>query len=207
MRFISRQLCAVLPTTIILLAGCRGTPFEGPPLHLVLDMDDQPKIEASEPSLFFQDRAGMREPVPGTVARGELRTNNAFYQGKDAHGQLIGKNPLRISESLLKRGQDRFNIYCSPCHGASGGGRGIVAVRGIPLGQVPPVDLHNEELQAQPDGHYFDVISNGIRNMYSMRHLVPTSDRWAIVYYIRALQRSQNASFDDLPESEKDRFK
>lgn len=96
---------------------------------------------------------------------------------------------------LLQRGQERFNIYCSPCHGKTGDGKGIIVQRGM----LPPPSFHEARLLQAPDGHFFDVISNGIRNMPTYRHQIPVSDRWAIVAYLRALQRSQNATINDIP--------
>ena len=96
---------------------------------------------------------------------------------------------------LLKRGQERFNIYCAPCHGQTGDGQGIVVQRGY----LPPPSYHQDRLRKMPDGYIFDVITNGVRNMPSYRHQVPVADRWAIVSYLRALQRSQNATINDIP--------
>ena len=101
-----------------------------------------------------------------------------------------------IARDLLKRGQERYNIYCAPCHDQTGSGKGIVVKKGF----LPPPSMHLDRLRESPDGHFCDVISNGIRNMPSYKHQIPISDRWAIVAYVRALQRSQNAKTEDVPE-------
>ena len=137
----------------------------------------------------------MRTPVAGTVARGELRADVEYYTGKDEKGNLVKKSPVPLTMALLKRGQERYNIYCVPCHGGTGAGNGIVVKRGY----LPPPSYHTDLLRGQPDGHFFDVMTNGIRNMASYKSQVPVADRWAIVAYIRALQKSQSAGLEDIP--------
>ena len=184
--------------SIILWAGClQETPSEKPPVHLNPNMDDQPKYEAMEESQFWTDHASMRKPVEGTIARGQLHADRRYFEGKNEDGSLVKKSPLRISEELLKRGQERFNIYCSPCHSRIGDGQGIIIKKGF----LPAPSFHIDRLREVEDGHFFDVITHGIRNMPSYRYQVPVADRWAIVAYIRALQRSQNASAKDIPEN------
>ena len=138
----------------------------------------------------------MRLPVAGTVARGNLRDDAVYYTGKDERGNLIAQSPLATDMNLLLRGQERYTIYCAPCHGAIGDGRGIVVQRGY----LPPPSYHTDVLRKQADGHFFDVMTNGIRNMASYKNQVNVNDRWAIVAYIRALQRSQNAGLADVPQ-------
>jgi mono/diheme cytochrome c family protein len=158
-------------------------------------MDNQPKYQAQEKCEYFADESAMRQPVPGTVAREFLREDSAYFTGIDSNGDTLVNSPVETSMQLLERGQERFDIYCSPCHGRAGDGKGIMVSRGY----VPPPDYHTDRIRNLPDGHIFDVISNGIRNMPGYRHQVPVEDRWAIVAYVRALQRSQNASIDDVP--------
>jgi mono/diheme cytochrome c family protein len=178
------------------LNGCfRGQPSEDPPIHINPNMDDQPKYKAQSESGYFENSATMRQPVDGTVARDELYQDTEYYFGKDANGNLVTENPLEINMQLLKRGQERFNIYCSPCHSRVGDGQGIVVKRGF----LPPPSFHQDMMREKPDGHYFDVITHGLRNMPSYRHQIPVKDRWAIVAYIRALQRSQHAGLSDIP--------
>jgi cytochrome c len=166
-------------------------------------MDDQPKYEAMEESGFFLDKSAMRMPLEGTVARGQLNENTAYYQGKSISGKLINKMPVKLTQQLLERGQKRYNIYCTPCHGLTGAGQGIVIKKGF----LPPPSFHIDRLRDIEDGHIFDVISKGIRNMPSYSYQIPVADRWAIVAYFRALQRSQNATLKDIPEDVKKTLK
>jgi mono/diheme cytochrome c family protein len=189
---------------LLLLAGCyRGEPSTRPPIHLNPNMNDQPKYKAQAPSQFFTDSSAMRLPVEGTVARGDLRADDAFYRGKNKDGTLLKKNPRPLTMELLYRGRERFNIYCSPCHDRSGSGQGIVVQKGF----LPPPTFHQARLREVEDGHIFDVISHGLRNMPSYRHQIPVADRWAIVAYVRALQLSQNARLQDIPPEMRDKIK
>ena len=179
------------------LIGCeRGLPSRKPPIHLNPDMDHQPKFLPQSENDFFADDAAMRVPVPGTVERDFLHEDVRYYSGKDERGRYIEENPAKIDMQLLDRGQERFNIYCSPCHSRAGDGRGIMVNRGY----VPPPSFHQDFLRDTADGFLFDVITNGVRNMPSYSHQVPVDDRWAIIAYIRALQRSRNAAIEDVPE-------
>lgn len=179
------------------LSGCyRGRPSEKTPIHVNPNMDDQPKFQPMERNPFFADEAAMRVPPAGTVPRGWLRLDTEYYTGKDESGRPIEDNPVTVTLPLLQRGENRYNIYCSPCHGKVGDGQGIIVKRGY----VPPPTFHADRLREIEDGHIFDVITNGLRNMPSYRHQVPVDDRWAIVAYFRALQRSQNASREDVPQ-------
>jgi hypothetical protein len=197
----SSWLMLTAKLTLVILAvglidGCfRGEPKEEPPIHLNPNMFKQPKYKAQSESEFFSDGATMRQPVPGTVAADSLRLDNAYYRGRDENDSLLAKMPVPVTMLLLRRGQERFNIYCAPCHGQTGDGQGIVVQRGY----LPPPSYHQDRLRKMPDGHIFDVITNGVRNMPSYRHQVPVADRWAIVSYLRALQRSQNATINDIP--------
>lgn len=192
-RFIMLTIVAILLAAAL---GCtRGRPTENTPIHLNPNMDRQQKYLPQSESKFFVDGMTMRKPVAGTVARGELHEDNAYWRGRDDIDSVIAKIPIPVTMQLIERGQQRFNIYCSPCHGRTGDGRGIVVQRGL----LPPPSFHDERLRKVGDGHIFDVISNGIRNMPSYRAQIPVDDRWAIVSYFRALQRSQNASINDVP--------
>jgi hypothetical protein len=181
----------------LMVGACyRGKPSEDPPIHLNPNMDSQPKYEAQGKSEFYKNKSTMRMPVPGTIARGELREDNAYYNGKSLDGELLYRLPIDINLQVLKRGRERYNIYCSPCHDQIGAGQGIVVKKGF----LPPPSLHLDRLRESPDGHFYDVITNGIRNMPAYKHQIPVYDRWTIVAYIRALQRSQNATLSDIPE-------
>lgn len=192
------------------LTGCRGMKSERAPIHPNPNMDHQQRFEEQEANPFFENGASMRMPVSGTVARGHLRTtaNAPFELGRDASGQFVAANPMDVSAALLARGQERFNIYCTPCHGFVGDGRGIVMAGngGQGFGFVPAPTYHSEFLRGVPDGYIYDVMANGVRSMPSYGHEIAPTDRWAIVAYIRALQRSQDARPDDVPEPERARL-
>ena len=188
--------------TILLIAatnfiGCfQELPSEKPPIHINPNMDNQERYRPQGESAFFIDKSAMRMPVAGTVARGELNENSAYYRGINALGDTIATMPVAVTLPLLQRGQERFNIYCAPCHSTVGDGKGIVVAKGM----LPPPSFHTDLLRGYPDGHIYNVITNGIRNMPSYKHQISVDDRWAIVAYVRALQRSQNAKLEDLTE-------
>ena len=159
------------------------------------DMHDQPRLEPLEASDFFADGMASRFPIEGTIARGQLRDDPALYEGIDTAGNPLTALPMPVDVPLLQRGQQRFDIFCSPCHGRLGDGAGMVAQRGY---KVPP-SLHKDPLLSQPVGYYFDVMTNGFGVMASYASQISVEDRWAIAAYIRALQLSQNAPIDSLP--------
>ncbi len=169
----------------VLMTGCR------------LDMHIQPKYKGLEPSSFFNDGRSERPVVPGTVARGDLRTDELLYSGK-INGQIANVFPFPITKKDLERGQQRFNIYCAPCHDYTGTGNGMIVQRGFP----PPPSYHVQRLMKAPVGHFFDVMTNGYGTMYSYAARVSPRDRWCIAAYIRALQLSQNAPTSDVPPQE-----
>lgn len=187
----------------IFQSGCyRGRPSEKPPIHVNPNMDKQTKYTAQSKSNFFENHSAMRTPVDGTISRGNIREDTAYYQGKDKKGDFVTQ-PLKVDLKLLTRGQERYNIYCTVCHGETGEGDGIITQRGL----LPPPSFHEERLREKKDGYFFDIITNGKGNMQSYRHQVPVPDRWAIISYIRALQKSQSASLVDLPEIERKKLK
>lgn len=191
-----RKLLLLLALLAALVAGCgRGRPSENSPLSIDRGMTNQPKYKPYAESRFYSDGSAMRLPVPGTVARGQLNDDITYFTGKDDKGNFVKNMPVSITRALLKRGQERYDIYCSPCHSRLGDGKGIMITRGY----LPPPTFHDERMRQLPDGHIFDVISHGIRNMPSYGHQVPVADRWAIVGYMRALQKSQNARLEDIP--------
>ncbi|NOZ08657.1 MAG: cytochrome c [FCB group bacterium] len=183
----------------LLLLNCQGTPSRNAPIHLNPNMDTQKRYDPQAASGFFIDGRTMRPPVPGTVARDGLRLDDAFYRGEDGKGQEIKYIPVDLDENLLARGEERYNIYCSPCHSELGDGKGIVMQYNFP---IPPPSFHTEKVRDFTDGYLFKVITNGVRNMPAYRHQIKVRDRWAIVAYIRALQLSQNASAEDVPLTE-----
>lgn len=161
-------------------------------------MNEQSRIKPLEPSPFFEDQRSSRIPIEGTVARGHLNEDTALNTGKK-DGSFIGKIPLTLSRDTLLRGQERFVINCSPCHGTDGYGKGIVVRRGF----IPPPSYHSSDLRGQPDGYFFDVITHGKGAMYPFASRISVLDRWAIVSYIRALQLSQNSRLAVVPEPER----
>ncbi len=165
------------------------------------DMWVQPKIhEPYQQSKFYSDGSTARPLVEGTVARGHLRLDDAFFTGfKD--GKLVDDFPLPVDEELIRRGKERYTIYCTPCHGQLGDGQGMIAKRGFTL-RRPVGNYHTERLQKMPVGHFYDVITNGYGSMYSYASRVEPRDRWAIVAYIRTLQLSQDATAADKQEAD-----
>jgi mono/diheme cytochrome c family protein len=167
------------------------------------DMHDQPKYKPLAASTFFRDGQSARPLVSGTVARGHLDEDQEFYSGKTASGELLAVFPMSVTADALKRGQERFDIYCSPCHDRTGAGLGMVVRRGF---KQPP-SLHIERLRQAPPGHFFDVMTSGFGAMPDYRSQVPPADRWAIAAYIRVLQRSQHATLADVPPEEAAKLK
>ena len=184
-----------LLTALLVAAGaCRGMPSDKQPVHLAPDMDWQPKLQALEESDLFEDRRAMRPLVEGTVAQGHLREDEGFYRGM-VGDKYLARAPITVDERVLRRGQERYDIFCAPCHDRIGSGQGLVIKRGYPL----PVSLTSERVLSMPDGQLFWTITNGIRNMPSYRKQVPVEDRWAIVAWVRVLGRSQHATIADVP--------
>jgi hypothetical protein len=177
---------ACIAFELMVLAGCRQ------------DMHDQPRYEPLEPSTFFADGRSSRPLVEGTVARGDLRLDELLYTGK-VNGEPSETLPFPVTRELLGRGQERYNIYCTPCHDHVGNGQGMIVQRGL----RPPPSFHIERLRAAPIGHFFDVITNGYGAMANYAVEVATADRWAIAAYIRALQLSQHAEVAELPEADR----
>jgi hypothetical protein len=158
------------------------------------DMHDQPRYKPLARSSFFEDGRASRPLVAGTIARGHLHEDTRLYTGKEGDDPIT-KFPFPITQALLERGQQRFNIYCSPCHDRAGTGLGMVVRRGL---RRPP-SYHIDRLRAAPVGYFFDVITNGFGAMPDYAAQIQPQDRWAIVAYIRVLQRSQNAKLADVP--------
>ena len=206
----THRLSLLALTLAVALGGCRGMKSEKPPIHPNLNMDFVQRFEAQEANPLFEDGAAMRTPVAGTVARGQLKTtdNAPFEYGRTADGAYVADIPVPVTADLLERGQERYNIYCTVCHGYAGDGRGIVAVGngGQGYGFAVP-SYHTDALRARPDGYIYDVIQNGVNTMPSYGHEIAPDDRWDVVAYIRALQRSQNASSADVPQAERDRLR
>lgn len=160
------------------------------------DMYNQPRYEPLEPSRFFDDGRSSRPLVPGTISREALPSDSILATGRE-NGKLVDELPVELSESLLRRGQERFNIFCSVCHGRTGEGNGMIVQRGF----TKPPTFHSERLRGAPIGHFFDVATHGFGRMPAYDAQVPVDDRWAIAAYIRALQLSQYAEVTELPAS------
>ena len=196
----------VLVLSVLLITGCRGSHSDKSPVHINPNMDRQPKFIGQQKNPLFENGMAMRPPVPGTIARGFLKEDTAFYRGQDENGNYIAAMPIAATREVLLRGRERYDIYCAVCHGESGDGKGIIMVGndGKGYGYIPAPDYHTDRFREMADGYYFEIISNGTPagTMPGYAQQIPVADRWAIVAYIRALQRSQNASGADLPESE-----
>ena len=193
----SVSLFAGFLALVLVLSGCRGMESERPPITPQQNMFNQERFNPQQKNEFFEDRRAMREPVSGTVARGFLREDTEFYEGRTEEGEFIEEMPITMTRELLERGQDRYDIYCAMCHGRAGDGEGIISVGDF--GYTPATPMHEDYLIEIEDGHIYDVIANGIRTMPGYAQQIAVSDRWAITAYIRALQRSQRAGEDDIP--------
>jgi mono/diheme cytochrome c family protein len=197
---------AALGGAVVGIAGLRGEISRKPPLEIFADMNRQPKLRPQRPDDFFANGLSSQLPPPGTVARSEPveTVDGPVYAFQDAPlntGRVTGTtnfvetNPLLVTGELLGRGQARFNIYCSPCHGRLGDGNGITKE----IGDMPAVaNLHDERIVAMTDGEIFNTITHGKNTMGAYGPLIPTQDRWAIVAYLRALQLSWLGSTNDL---------
>ena len=182
----SRRYLVALAGVCLLAAGCRQ------------DMHNQPKYIPLRDSEFFVNGSSARPLPEDTVARGTLEDDAAFYTGKE-NGQPVSELPIPLTQALVDRGEQRFNIYCSPCHDRSGNGQGMIVRRGY---KQPP-SYHIDRLRQAPIGHFFDVMTNGFGAMPDYRAQVPPRDRWAIAAYIRVLQLSEHASLSDVPAEDR----
>jgi mono/diheme cytochrome c family protein len=194
-------LVALSWVPLALIMRARVTTMAEPRIHIVPDMDSQPKFKAQARNPLFADRRAMRPPVAGSVARGSLPIDPSFVSGRVGDDWLVA-NPMPVDASLLQRGRGRYEIFCSPCHGLAGYGDGMVAKRADELQEgtwTPPTSFHSDLIRQRADGHLFNTISNGIRNMPAYGPQIAVEDRWAIIAYVRALQRSQNATVEDVP--------
>ena len=164
------------------------------------DMWVQPKELPMQQSSFFQNGASLRPLVRHTVARGHLQLDTPFFTGYQ-NGKLVSEIPIPVTKALIERGQGRFDIFCSPCHGQLGNGKGMIAQRGFSL-RTPVASYHTDRLRRMPIGHFFDVITNGYGTMFSYASRIEPQDRWAICAYIRVLQYSEHAPPNEIPASD-----
>lgn len=186
---VRRVTLALCLAAAFAVAGCRQ------------DMHDQPKYKAQAQSDFFADQRAGRPLVAGTVARGFLRADTMTYTGR-VNGQLTGVFPFPITQTVMERGRERYDIFCAPCHSRTGWGDGLVVRRGY---RRPP-SFHDDRLRAMAVGHFYSVITNGFGAMPDYAQQVSPEDRWAIVAYIRALQRSHQGTLADVPSAERARL-
>ena len=182
----SRALGCLAGLVLLVLPSCRQ------------DMHDQPKYQPLEASSFFKDGRASRPRVPGTVARGRRDDDVLLMTGK-SDSKLSEVFPAPVTRAMLERGQQRFDVYCSPCHDRVGTGTGMIVQRGY----KQPASFHEDRLRGMPSGYFFDVISNGFGVMPSYAAQVPVADRWAIAAYVRALQLSQHATLAEVPDQER----
>ncbi len=212
---------AIIITTILIALGsipfalaamARAVPSSHTRIHIIQDMDNQPKFRAQHANPLFADGRAMRPLVAGTVARGQLEADDHYNRGVVDNDWATTFPPqVQVNLDLVYRGQDRFNIYCTPCHGYAGYGDGMINQRAMDLVNlglngttwVQPKNMHEQLIREQPVGQTFNTITNGVRNMSGYAAQIPTEDRWAIVAYVKALQRSQTADLNDLPPDQR----
>jgi prepilin-type N-terminal cleavage/methylation domain-containing protein len=203
-------LVALLPPLYV--ATIKLTKSDKPRIHIVPNMDYQPRYNTQAASQWFPDGRTMRLPVEGTVALGELRQDDRFYRGK-IDDEFVKTFPPRfeISEETMLRGRERYNVFCAACHGYVGDGDGLVSERALARADssawIQPLSLHVPRVRQQPVGELYNTITHGIRTMPPYASQIPPEDRWAIVLYVRALQRSQNASIDDVPANKREQVR
>lgn len=177
---------ACLAGIALALAGCR------------LDMHVQPKYLPYDETNFFGDGRSERAPVPGTIARGQLRSDELLFTGKE-NGVVADEFPFPITPADLQRGREEFNVFCTPCHGYTGTGNGMIVQRGFPQ----PPSYHIDRLRQAPAGHFFEVMTNGFGRMYSYAARLTPDDRWRVAAYIRVLQLSRHATLGDVPAADR----
>jgi mono/diheme cytochrome c family protein len=208
---------------LVTVAGFRGQKFQKPPIELFPDMDHQPKVKSQVPSSFYADGRGNRAPINGTVPLGYAMPQHKLIDGSAGESQSpykqvhfsggvgysdtgkMGTNwgtgiPLEVTPELIARGQERFNISCAVCHGATGAGNGIAGKYGL----VAIANMHQDRIRQMADGEIFNTITHGKNTMMGYGDRIQVQDRWAIITYIRALQKSQGgATINDVPANER----
>jgi|SRR5271165_1066094 len=184
---------------VLSVTSCAGSTSREPQIQIFNDMRQQPKFQPQSPADFapFADGRSERRPVAGTIPRGQFEgSDEVFYTGV-SNGNYITANPLKITPQVMELGQMRFNTYCRPCHGGLANGKGIVGVR-TPTWIAS--SLIDDRVVAFVDGDIFDVITHGRRSMPAYRYQITANDRWAIIAYVRALQRASHATIEDVPQ-------
>jgi mono/diheme cytochrome c family protein len=187
---------ALAVVTVMGVLGKRGHSFKKPPLEIFTDMDRQPKLRPQQPSMVFANGRSSQAPVPGTIARGDRYESNPVNTARAAGStNFVATIPLPVTEQLMARGKQRFDIYCLPCHGPTGDGNGIVKK----YGYATVKSLHDKLVVMQPDGELFNTITHGKSTMMPYGSQIPIDDRWAIIAYVRALQRSYLGTVEEVP--------
>lgn len=188
-------LCTVM---VMVVAGKRGSTSRKPPIEIFPDMDRQPRLRPQEPNKFFPNGKSSQRPIPGTIAQGERFEDTPYNTGRvTGKTNLVDLIPVPVTAQMLARGQQRFNINCSPCHGEQGDGNGITKK----IGAMPIVaNLHDRRIVELPDGEIFNTVTYGKNQMGPYGANITVEDRWAIVAYLRALQLSRLGTIDDVPE-------
>ncbi len=188
-------LTLLLVAAASLLGACSNFPSRQPPIWVFPDMKKQDKYKAQMESPFFADGRASRRPVEGTISQESYRADLTYSTGVTADGKYVAKNPEPLTKETLERGQVKFNTYCSPCHDRTGSGRGVVPAKAVWV----PGNLHDDRIVGFVDGELYHVISMGRRTMPGYRFQISEKDRWAIVAYVRALQRSWRGTMNDVP--------
>jgi mono/diheme cytochrome c family protein len=184
-------------TLALLLSSCAGLSSRSTPLEVWPDMKRQHKFRAQTTNSNFADGRTQQLPPEGTIAVGLLKADDSFYLGHTG-GMYVGRNPLTLDKATFELGQKKYNTYCAPCHDRTGGGHGVVWKK---MPTFAPANLHEDRIKAYPDGEYFDVISNGRRTMKGYKTQITEADRWAIIAYMRVLQR-QDGTLADVPAAQ-----
>ncbi|MFT3780883.1 MAG: cytochrome c [Nibricoccus sp.] len=197
---------AFLTVLTVSLLGFRGCQFTHPPMSVFPDwafpeMNYQAKYKPQAPSKFFADGRADRPLPKGVVPRGFLREDSHLYAGKDANGEWAKGFPaaIKVDARFMERGRERFTIYCAPCHGALGDGKGIVTQ----YGWGAPANFHSDTFRNMPEGQIFNTITNGAKTMFPYGDKLVPEDRWAVIAYLRALQRAQNSRVEDVEANHK----
>jgi mono/diheme cytochrome c family protein len=202
---------ALLSVPPVLVLRARAVKSPNPRIHIIQDMDAQPKFKPQQANLMFADHRAMRPHIRGTVARGDLVLDDHWARGQvDGEWATTFPSQFKINDTAMQRGQEQYDIFCAPCHGYDGYGGGSVSLRAEALQEgtwIPPTSFHMAQTRERSVGHLYNTITNGIRNMPAYGPQVPIEDRWAIVLYIRALQRSQDARIEDVPVELRDELR
>lgn len=205
----SRKSFFAVTVLLCAAAGCRGNPSEDPPVHWQRNMFTQDKARPQRQTTFFEDGRAMRPLVEGTLSQSAPVVQTAYHTGLDDQNRPVTKFPeqVTVDENLLKRGQERFNIFCSPCHDRTGQGNGLVVQRANQRGAWAVPSYSEKRLIETPVGDIFSTITSGKNTMRSYAYQLPIADRWAIVAYVRALQRSQGLKVEQLSAEQRSQLK